>query len=67
MATATPKSTHKYAVYALNEDGDLHELEFLATDKQLARFFAAGLDIIRDAFICEFELHETVPKLMEVE
>ena len=67
MATATAKSTHKYAVYALNEDGDMHELEFLATDKQLARFFARGLDIVRDAFLVEIEISETVPRLMEIE
>ena len=67
MATATPKSTSKYAVYALNEDGDMHEVEFIATDKQLARFFAAGLDIVRDAFICEFEMHEMIPRVMEIE
>lgn len=67
MARATAKSTHKYAVYALNEDGDMHELEFLSNDKKLARFFARGLDIIRDAFVVEFEISETVPRLMEIE
>lgn len=67
MATETTQAQHKYAVYALNEDGDYHELEFLTTDKKLAQFCARGLEIWRDVFITTFDISETVPRLMEVE
>lgn len=57
----------KYAVYALNEDGDLYNLEFMATDKNVARFFARGLEVWRDAYIVTYKLHEPVPNTMEIE
>lgn len=57
----------KYAVYALNEDGDLYQIEFISATKQLAQFFARGLDIIRDPYIVSFGLDELVPNTMEIE
>lgn len=63
----TMQNEIKYVVYALNEDGDLYQLEFVSATKKLAQFFARGLDVIRDPYIVQFYSDEIAPNTMEIE
>lgn len=57
----------KYAVYTLNNLGDLHELIYLTSSKHQAQSYMQSIAVINDPYIVTFEDCELVPALMEIE
>lgn len=57
----------KYAVYALNDSGDLYEVQYLTSSKEEARSYMESVQVIYDPYIITFDDSEVVPALMEIE